>query len=144
MSQKTQNHFLKFSVHLFVRQIYGTSKARNLSTGTLPKILGQSFALQLQFTIDIFFRTAVLWNLFDIGFSYKHCNFSHVCLLFKMASKTVTRSMARKTTPVFAYLDYKRSLTFYAYRFFETESMYSRMFQSDFLMQHQLSLHSHY
>ena len=146
MSKKTQNHFLKFSIHLSVRQIYGTSKAslwRNLSTDTLAKILGQSFALQLQFTIDIFFRTAVLQNLFDIGFSYKYCNFSHVCLLVKMASKTATRSIARKTTPVFAYLDYKKILTFYAYRYFETESLYSWKFQSDFLMQHQLSLHSH-
>ena len=25
--------------------------------------------------------------------SYKHCNFSHVCPLVKMASKTVTRSI---------------------------------------------------
>ena len=47
MHQKTQNHFLKFSIHLSVRksrenyrQIYGKSKAslwRNLSTGTPPK-----------------------------------------------------------------------------------------------------------
>ena len=42
-----------------------------------------SFSLQL-----IFFQ-----NIFDIRFSYKHCNFSHVCLLVKMASKTVTRSI---------------------------------------------------
>ena len=28
-------------------------------------------------------------------FSYKHCNFSRVCLLVKMASKTVTRSIRR-------------------------------------------------
>ena len=33
-------------------------------------------------------------KLFDIRFSYKHCNFSRVCLLVKMASKTVTRSIA--------------------------------------------------
>ena len=103
MRQKTKNHFLKFSIHLTVRksrenqrQIYGKSKAslyRNLRTGTPPNCLGQSFALQLQFTIEIFFRTAVLWKLFDIRFSYKHCNFSHICLLVKMASKTVTRSI---------------------------------------------------
>ena len=37
---------------------------------------------------------SVLRKLFDIRFSYKHCNFSHVCLLVKMASKTVTRSIA--------------------------------------------------
>ena len=39
------------------------------------------------------FRTVLLRKLFDIRFSYKHCNFSHVCLLVKMASKTVTRSI---------------------------------------------------
>ena len=33
---------------------------------------------------------SVLRKLFDIRFSYKHCNFSHVCLVVKMASKTVT------------------------------------------------------
>ena len=36
------------------------------------------------------FRTAVLRKSFNIGFSYKHCNLSRVCLLVKMASKTVT------------------------------------------------------
>ena len=103
MRQKTQNHFFKFSIHLSVRkfrenyrQIYGKSKAslwKNLSTGTPPKFFQDnpllcSFSLQL----ILFFRTAVLWKLFDIRFSYKYCNFSHVCLLVKMASKTVTRS----------------------------------------------------
>ena len=42
-----------------------------------------------------FFRTAVLRKLFDIRFSYKHCNFLPVYLLVKMASKTVTRSIRR-------------------------------------------------
>ncbi|CAH3129352.1 unnamed protein product [Porites lobata] len=42
------------------------------------------------------FATAFLRKLFDIGFSYKHCNFSRVCLLVKMASKTVTRSSAAR------------------------------------------------
>ena len=107
MHQMTQNHFLKFSIHLFVRksqenyrQINGKSKAslwRNLSTSTPPNFLGQSFALQLQFTIYIFFRKAVMWKLFDTRFSYKHCNFLRVCLLFKMASKTVTRSILPHT-----------------------------------------------
>ena len=40
-----------------------------------------------------FFRTAILQKLLGITFSYKHCNFSHVYLLVKMASKTVTRSI---------------------------------------------------
>jgi len=43
----------------------------------------------------MFFKTAVLRKLFDIRFSYKHCNFSRVCLLVKMVSKTVTRSIRR-------------------------------------------------
>ena len=105
MRQKTQNHFFKFSIHLSVRksqekyyrQINGKSKAsiwRNLSTGTPQKFfqynpLFCSFSLQVIF----FSRTAVLRKLFSIRFSYKHCNFSHVCLLVKMASKTVTRSI---------------------------------------------------
>ena len=40
-----------------------------------------------------FFGTAILRKLFEIRFSYKHCNFARVCLLVKMASKTVTRSI---------------------------------------------------
>ena len=39
--------------------------------------------------------------LFYIRFSYKHCNFSHVCLLVKMASKTVTRSIGLKGRGVY-------------------------------------------
>ena len=34
-------------------------------------------------------------KLFDIRFSYKHCNFSRVCPLVKMASKSETRSIRR-------------------------------------------------
>ena len=43
-----------------------------------------------------FFRTAVLGKLFEIRFSYKHCDFSSVCLLVKMASKTVTKSISEE------------------------------------------------
>ena len=46
-----------------------------------------------------FFRTAVSRKLFDIRFSYKHCHFSRVCLLVKMASKTVTGSIPKNTPP---------------------------------------------
>ena len=42
-----------------------------------------------------FSERAVLRKLFDIRFSYKHRNFSPVCLLVKMASKTVTSSIRR-------------------------------------------------
>ena len=43
-----------------------------------------------------FFRTAVLRKLFDIRFSCKHCNFSSVSVLVKMASKTLTRSIYQR------------------------------------------------
>ena len=39
------------------------------------------------------FRRAILRKLFDIRLSYKHCNFSPICLLVKMALKSVTRSI---------------------------------------------------
>ena len=103
MGWKTWNHFLKFSVHLSVRKsreklqtnvwkIYSKPLKKFKHTGTPQKIfkynpLFCSFSLQVIF----FFRTAVIRKSFDIRFSYKHC--SHVCLLVKMASKTVTRSV---------------------------------------------------
>lgn len=37
--------------------------------------------------------TAISGKLFEIRLSYKHCNFTHGCLLVKMAPKTVTRSI---------------------------------------------------
>ena len=78
------------------RQIYGKSKAslwRNLSTGTPLKFFRTVLCFVALVYSWFFFRTAVLWKLFDIRFSYKHCNFSLVCLLVKMVSKTVTRSI---------------------------------------------------
>ena len=120
MRQKTQKHFFKFSIHLSVRksrenyrQIYGKSKEslrKNFHRYAPQLFLGQSFALQLQFTIYILFRTTVLRKLFDIRFSYKHSNFSRVCLLVKMDSKTVTRSILegdrrrRGCFPLFLFL----------------------------------------
>ena len=53
-----------------------------------------SFSLQIIF----FFRTAALRKLFDIRFSNNHCNFSPVCLLVKMGSKTVTRFIKMKSS----------------------------------------------
>ena len=44
-----------------------------------------------------FFGTAILRKLFEIRFSYEHCNFARVCLLVKMASKTVTRGAIHST-----------------------------------------------
>ena len=79
------------------RQIYGKSEAslwRNLSTGTTPKFLS---------AILCFVALAVLRKLFDIRFSYKHCNFSQVCLLVKMASKTMRGSICKInfSSPIF-------------------------------------------
>ena len=50
------------------------------------------FSFVLLFTIDIFFRRAVLTKLFVVRFSYKHCKSSHVCLLAKMTSKTFSET----------------------------------------------------
>ena len=96
---------LRFSIYLSVifflvlsyRQMY--RKFKKVVLGLLmhvtPSIFSvESLGVKRQFTnIDIFFRTAVLRKLFDIRFSYKHCNFSHICLLIKMALKPVTRSI---------------------------------------------------
>ena len=51
-----------------------------------------------------FFITRVLRKLFDIRVSYKHCNFSGGCLLVKMASKTLIRSIKshNRTGPIMA------------------------------------------
>ena len=73
------------------RQIYGKSKEslwRNLSTGTPPIFFRTILCfVALVYNWYFFFRTAVLRKLFDIRFSYKHCNFSHVCLLVKSHSR---------------------------------------------------------
>ena len=53
------------------------------------RILGSEALLYKSY----FFQNSRLRKLFDIRLSYKHCNFSLVYLLVKMASKTVTRSI---------------------------------------------------
>ena len=103
MRLKAYNHILKF-LYICLRespgknysQFYGKSEAnlwRNLSTGTPPKLFRTILCFVVLVYNYIFFRTEVLRKLFDIRFPFKHCNFSHVCLLVKMASKTVTRSI---------------------------------------------------
>ena len=42
-------------------------------------------------------------KLFDIRFSYKHCNFSRDCLLVKMASKTLTRSIVHQEQDIHTF-----------------------------------------
>ena len=42
-----------------------------------------------------FLRTAVLRKLYEIRFSFKHCNFSRFCLPVKTASKTVITTIKK-------------------------------------------------
>jgi len=58
------------------------SLRRNLSTGTPPNFFSTTFCfIALVYNWYFFQNAAVLRKLFDIRFSYKHCNFSHVCLV---------------------------------------------------------------
>ena len=91
----------KFSIHLSVRKsreklqtdIWKASLWRNLSTDTPPKFFRKILCFLASVYNFFFIKKAVMRKLFDIRFSYKHCSFSRVCLLVKMASKTVTRSI---------------------------------------------------
>ena len=62
-----------------------------------------------------FFITAVLRKLFVIRFSYNHCNFSRVCLLVKMASKTVTRFIVKLVVLSVRDLYDKNSASYYCF-----------------------------
>ena len=78
----------------------------------------------------IFFKTAVLRKLFDIRFSYRHRNFSRVCLLVKMASKTVTRSIFWLSALEFKILKFLFFRCLYSNRvllkwFYESEARWS-------------------
>ena len=57
----------------------------------------------LVYKSSFFFRTAVLRKLLDIRFSYNHCNFSRVCLLVKMASKTVIFEVKQNYQALFVF-----------------------------------------
>ena len=76
-------------------KLHGKSKAnlwRNLSTDTLPNFFSTILCFVALLKCIFFFRKAVLGKLFDIWFSYKHCNFSHVCLLVKDRDKIYTKA----------------------------------------------------
>ena len=62
-----------------------------------------------------FFRAAVLRTLFEFRFSYDHCNFLRVCLLVKMASKTVTRSIVKLVLLSVRGLYDKNSASYYCF-----------------------------
>ena len=60
---------------------YGRSIAnlwRNLSTVTPLKFFSTILCFVALVYNCFFFRTAILWKLFGIRFSYKHCNFSYL------------------------------------------------------------------
>ena len=60
----------------------------------MPKILARSSSLvTLKFLVHNFFETKVLLKIFDTKFPYKLSYFEPLCLLNKMAAKTVKRSI---------------------------------------------------
>ena len=77
--------------------MWKASLQRNLITSTPPKFFRTILCFVALVYNLYFFRKAVMRKLFDIRFSCKHCNFSRICLLFKIASKTVTRSILPHT-----------------------------------------------
>ena len=108
-SYRRWNHLLKFSIHLSVKislilqtkisrenckQIYWKSKEsvwRNFGRVTTPQNwLVKSFAVTLVYN-SYFFQNSRFTEIIRhyIRFEYKLCNFSHGCLLVKMAFKTV-------------------------------------------------------
>ena len=65
------------------RQMYGKFKTRldAFWHSYIPLIFFlNSFSLCQKFPIHEFFRSDVLWELFDIGFPYKHCLIFQACL----------------------------------------------------------------
>ena len=82
------------------RQMYGKFKTRldAFWHSYIPPFFSlNSFSKCQTFPIHEFFRSDVLWELFDIAFPYKHCFFKTVCLLVNMASKTVIRPIVTAT-----------------------------------------------
>ena len=105
-------------MHILAWEVtYGKSEAslwRNLSTGTPPKFFSAILCFVALVYNYIFFRTAVLRKLFDIRFSYKHCNFSQVCLLVKMASKTMRGSICKINFSSLMFFGVTRSVWVYS------------------------------
>ena len=84
------------------RKMNGSSKHDWTLSGTATSLHFfplKSFSLCQKFPIHKFFRSDVLWKLFDIGFPYRHCTviLRRVCLPIKMPSKTVIRSIEGRT-----------------------------------------------
>ena len=100
MRQKTQNHFLKFSIHVSVRKprekLHGKSKAslwRNLSTDTLPNFFSTilCFVALLQFIY--FFSVKPFCGNYSTFDSRANTVISH---MFAYWSRAVTRSIQKQ------------------------------------------------
>ena len=104
--------FLKFSIHLSVKisweklqtniwkiwsKLLEKFKHSNSSQNLLLKPLLCTFSLKF-----IFFSEQSFYGNYSTldSHAYKYCNFSRVCLLVKMASKTVTRSIVNSLVSV--------------------------------------------
>ena len=72
----------------------------------MRQILVFSFSLvTLEFSIHNFFKTGMLLEIFDAEFPYKLSYFDPLCLLNKIAAKTVKRSIGVKGwIPAFLYI----------------------------------------
>ena len=99
MRQKTQNHFLKFSIHVSVgksrEKLHGKSKAslwRNLSKDTLPNFFSTilCFVALQQF---FFFSVMPFCGNYSTFDSRANTVISH---MFAYSSRTVTRSIQKQ------------------------------------------------
>ena len=65
----------------------------------MPQILVFSFSLvTLEFSIHNFLKPRILLEIFDAEFPYKLSHFEPLCLLNKMAAKTVKESIPKEET----------------------------------------------
>ena len=87
---------------------------------SVPKKTYLFYIKPLVYKSVFFFITAVLRKLFEIRFSYNICNFSRICLLVKMASKTVTRSTDRTTHEVYISFQISQRVFFFCLNYSRT------------------------
>ena len=103
-ARRPRTTFFKFSIHLSVRKSWEKlDKYMENLKQALEKFKHRyapiffstilCFVALVYKSYIFFFRTPALRKLFDFRFSYEHCHCSHVCLIVKMASRTMTRSI---------------------------------------------------
>ena len=125
---------LHFSFHSL--QVYSLHFCRKFRKSlSLFKVLSPSFVFKWIAVINNAFEICrnvkllqpFLGKLFDIRFSYKHCNFSRACLLVMMASKSVTRSMEAfrsKKSSKSCLPTYRRCIAFFRTFFFSESCVF--------------------